>query len=106
MKPFTDILRECRGGEVVTLCTKEFASLLEKVAEHRKPGTFTLTIKVQPDKMGGREVELHSDVSIKPPRRVPRPALFFTTDQNDLVRDNPDQRPLFEEIEEREAGRA
>ena len=110
MKPFTDILRDCRKGEVVALCTEQLGDLIRKVQEHRKPGSFTLTLQVKPDKLGGNEVEITSDVAIKPPRRVPRPSLFYAKidpDGVDLLRDDPDQRPLFEDTDDRRtAGQA
>lgn len=97
MKPFTDILREIRKGEAVNAATDELAELIRAVKATGKPGTLTLKLKVTPIGRDGKQVEITPDISMSAPSPALNKGIFFVDDQGDLLRDDPDQRPLFEE---------
>lgn len=99
MRPITDTLRDMRKGRIVDEATEALAEVVKAVDATDKAGSVTITIKVKPSKGGGLEKTLSATVK----RDVPTPdlpdAVFFSTVDGGLVRDDPEQRPLFGEAE-------
>lgn len=100
MIPITDIMSQARKGEFVVLASEDFANLVKKVDETGKKGKMTLTIVITPDKHGGREKTLSFDHAVAYPKKSARDALFYSTDEGDLVRNDPDQGSLFRDADD------
>lgn len=97
MRPFTDILRDIRKGATVEAATDELAELIQAVKATNKAGTLTLKLKINPVGRDGKQVEIVPNLSVSTPTPDLSKGIFFVDDQGDLLRDDPDQRPLFEE---------
>lgn len=98
MRPITDILRDIRRGRVVDDATEKLQRVVEAVIETGKPGTLTLEITVKPQKNDAEQVVLISKVKAKTPEQELPDAIFFVDSDFDLVRDDPKQREMFEEV--------
>ncbi len=97
MKPITDILREMRKGRIVEDATEALREVVKAVDATEKAGTVTLKITVKPSKGGGTDKTLSVSIATAIPRPDLPDAVFFSTVDGDLVRDDPDQRVLFSE---------
>ena len=97
MKPITDIMREIRKGALVDAATDELAELVRAVQATGKAGTITIKIKVNPLGRDSKQVELIPNISLSAPSPDLAKGIFFVDGQGDLLRDDPEQRPLFEE---------
>ncbi|MEM9964168.1 MAG: hypothetical protein AAGC58_02345, partial [Asticcacaulis sp.] len=58
-------------------------------------GTLTLTIKVEPDKMGGAQKTLKFDIKSKLPQPTAPESIFYSTADGDLLRSDPTQQDMF-----------
>lgn len=96
--PFTDILRQMRRGAIVEALTARFAEVNAAVKATGKAGSLTLSIKIKPDKGGGRQFELVPSVSFSVPQPDLPASIFFINDEGDLVRTDPDQAEMFGEV--------
>lgn len=93
---FTDALRDMRNGRTVTELTEELAALIAKVKETGRPGELTLKLKVRPASKSSevKMVTVEDFVTTKLPAMVKGESVFWTTDDNSLSVDNPEQRKL------------
>jgi hypothetical protein len=108
MKPFTDILRDIRKGRIVEEATAKLALATIAALDTGKPATVTLTLAVKPEK-GGETVEIIPTVKVKTPEAdLPKAVFYVTRDEEgvDLMRTDPNQRPLFDEVDSERAYRA
>lgn len=101
MRPITDILRDIRKGRVVDDATSKLQRVVESVMETKKAGTLTIQLTVKPQKNDDEQVVIVSTVKAKTPEMDLPDAIFFVDDEFDLVRDDPKQRELFSEAEDR-----
>lgn len=102
MRPFIDVLRDIRKGRAIDQATAQLALATAAAVDTGKPASVTLTISIKPEK-GGERVELFSAVKAKLPVDDPPKATFYVTRDEegvDLLRDDPDQRPLFGDVED------
>jgi len=95
MRPFTDTLRDMRKGRVVDAATEQLAEVVRAVLENSKPGSLTLTLKVEPQGKGDNAVVLSAKIATKVPQPKLPDALFFADLDGDLFRDDPTQREMF-----------
>lgn len=98
---FLNALTEAQDGGVVLTLDERFRELLAAVLEHKAKGVMTIKCTLSPDKRDGRGnvVMAHLGFSIKvdKPALQPGGALFFVTDEQELVRNPPGQDELFSE---------
>jgi hypothetical protein len=92
---FSEFLKQINRG----LAQHELCEALEKVTaavkDTGKAGTFALKITVTPARRGEvNQVFVDADVITKVPRKDRKQTIFFTTRQNTLVRNNPDQTEM------------
>lgn len=100
MRLITDILRDIRKGRVIEEATTTMNDVVRAVDETGKEGSVTITIKIKPSKHGGPEKTILAEVKAKKPIAEIPPAVFFSDNDGDLHRIDPNQ----EEMELREAG--
>jgi hypothetical protein len=97
--PFTDILRQVRKGLLVEQLDEQMQKLIQAIDSTGKGGSLTLTVNIKPSKTGGWDKNFAFDIKAKLPARSAPEAVFFSNPDGDLSRDDPDQRPLFEDAE-------
>lgn len=61
-----------------------------------KPATVTVQLRVEPMKNNPRVVQISAKAAAKIPQATTPPALFFTDDDNNLHRNDPLQRELWD----------
>lgn len=95
MRPFTDVLRDHRGGKLVERLTSEFGKLLKGVESTGKAGTITLKLKVTPSKGDESTLEVVPDISVSIPKADLPKALFYSDGEGSLLREPPKGGALF-----------
>ncbi len=95
VRPFIDFLREQRRGFAHDELSDALNELVAAVAEHGKPGKliFEITVKPVGNEMGGA-VAVTDKIKIKTPEGASNPSVFFVSPENNLVREDPNQRSL------------
>jgi len=94
MNSFLQTINSHDRGALSVEASEEFARLIGLVKERGKSGSITLTLKVKPIDADAESVTLVAAVKVTEPKRVERSSIFFTTEENTLVRDNPKQADL------------
>jgi hypothetical protein len=92
---FIETIVALKNGAVIQDFGERLSELVKAVRETARGGALTITIKVSPATAGSADVVVvEADVK----ERIPRPSLgktvFFTTQENLLVRENPQQMTL------------
>lgn len=93
VRPFTDTIRDARMGELHEELSEKLNELVKAVGDTQKQGTLTLTIKLKPIGSNGA-IELHDEVKLKKPELPRGSSIFFSTVENNLVRNNQTQPEL------------
>lgn len=91
--PFADTLQRLQAGKTARELGEAMQELVAAVVETHRAGTLTLQIKVAKSKASGM-VEVSDSWSVKAPKLDRPVSMFFVTDDNNLVRDNPVQAEL------------
>jgi hypothetical protein len=91
-RPFTDVIRDARYGELLDELTAQMNELVKAVGDTNKAGQLTLTIKLKPS--SGGAIEVFDEVKMKKPELPKGSSIFFATVENNLVRNNPRQPEL------------
>lgn len=94
VRPFADILRDIRGGQVSDQAAVSIQELVAAVREHGKKGTLTLQITVEPMKNNEAALAVSGEVTLKAPKAAPKAAIFFADNDGNLLRDDPRQIAL------------
>lgn len=97
MRHFTDILREHRGGKLVDHLSEKLDSVVQAVRKTGKAGEFTLKLKVVPSKGEEDMFEVIPNCKVALPEPDLAKALFFVSDEGDLLRSNPNAPGLFQD---------
>lgn len=99
-KPLMEVLGQIRGGAAINDAAKDFVELCQRVRDTGKPGSITLTIKVNPDKNDPDVYEVTPDVTVKLPKVARAKGLFYMTPDAQLVREDPKQAKMEFDDEE------
>ena len=94
VRPFADILRDLDHGQVADEAAIQLQSLVEAVMTNGKKGTFTLTVEVAPWKGNKTALQVSAKATTKPPAGEAVAAVFFTDDNFNLIREDPNQPQL------------
>lgn len=94
MRLITDVLRDIRKGRPVEEATMALADVVRAVDETGKEGSVTITLKIKPAKHGGPEKTLIAEVKSKKPIADIAPAVFFSDQDGDLHRVDPNQNEM------------
>lgn len=95
MRPVTDILREMRRGVVVDQISEELETVIKAVRHTGKGGSLTIKLDIKPRDAEGDQVNIAVAITPKVPQAPLPEAVFFTTIDGDLLRDDPNQREIF-----------
>lgn len=93
VRPFIDTLREIRSGNCLDELSVQLNDLVAAVRNTGKSGEIILKVKVTPAGSGRVEaIQVDDSIIVKMPE-LPKPStLFFTTDDNNLQRQDPRQK--------------
>lgn len=94
MDPFQNTLQNIEAGKLARDLDEKLAELIGKIKERGKTGSLTLTLKIKPSDMDAESVSVIANVKVSEPAKAERASIFFTTEDNRLVRDNPAQKEL------------
>ena len=92
MSQLTKILSEISKGKVLAEADERFGQLIAAIREHGGVGTLQLNLKIR--SISGATVQVEGASVVKLPPIIQPPSIFFTTDENTLSRNNPDQAEL------------
>lgn len=91
---FTNILQHVNGGSVEEIEAK-LSELVKAVKLTGKGGSIRITLTVKPAMRGDADtVSVEDEITVKLPSLNRRSALFYTTEDNQLSRTNPNQPEL------------
>lgn len=93
-KPFLAALQEALKPSTVAVAGEKLAEVIEAVREHRKKGTFTLKVELEPDKKLPNVVIVTGTSKVSLPEPEPDPKLLWTTPGGRLATSDPQQSPL------------
>lgn len=94
-RPAADILKEINRGTVHGDLSRAIADVTAAVVDRGKPGTVTLTIKIEPVKDSDCALTVTGSVTAKKPA-APATSLFYGDETGLLTRQDPRQQPLFD----------
>lgn len=106
-KPMTDVLGvilDMRSGAVARDLNEKFNTVIEGVLATGQKGQLDLKLFVKPSRMGlggiVLEVQASHEIKTKVPELEIGDATFFVSKQGTLMRNDPDQESMFEEVAE------
>lgn len=99
MRPITDVMRDIRKGRAVDEASEQLAEVVRAVQATGKAGSVTIKLTVEPKPGEGDAFVIKPEVSAKIPRPKLPDAIFFATDDGDLVREDPNQREMFRDTD-------
>jgi hypothetical protein len=103
------VLMDMRDGAVASDLNEKFNELLQAVFDTAAKGEMSITLSVEPAKMGlggiVLEVTAEHKVKLKKPELPVGKAMFFVSKEGRLTRDNPAQTQMFELKEKEETKR-
>lgn len=90
-KPFTDVIGELEGGDVLRELTAKLYEVGRAVRDTRKDGSLTLNVKVSPT---GKSFLVDAKIVAKVPEHDRPSTTFFMTPEGTLMRNDPNQPRL------------
>lgn len=106
MRLFTDVLREIRKGVVVDAASEALNTVVRGVMETGKAGGVTVQINIAPPKTrGDNALVVTAKVVTKEPRDDLPEAIFFASEDGDLLREDPTQTRMFAEADDGQPAR-
>lgn len=101
MRHFTDVLRDHRGGKLVEHLSGKLDEVVQAVRKTGKSGEFVLKLKISPTKGEEDLVDVVPNCKVTLPEPDLAKALFFVSEEGDLLRSNPNAPGLFQAQAER-----
>lgn len=92
--PFSQHIQYLERGALEADLTEKLAELVMAVTQTQKRGALTLTLDLRYDHASS-SIEILTDVKTKVPVPNRRKSILFPTVAGELVRDDPEQQPLF-----------
>lgn len=91
---FESVLRNQRKGNMAAELSEKLQQLTKAVMSIGKPGKITLVLSVDPNSGDGSCVSVEDKIELKLPQATKPKSIFYTTEEGQLVRDNPEQKTL------------
>lgn len=91
VRPFAAYLTETNKGRTHNDLSEGLHALTEEVLRTGKPGTLTLTVKVEADDTESRRLVVSETVTVKPPKPTARKSVFWADSDGNLARTDPGQ---------------
>lgn len=105
-RPFFDTAREIRRGQFLEDSADKLQEVVAFVAEHGKPAELVIKIKVKPASKGNGAFIVADDIKANLPKLPSGETIFFGTTDNNLVPNDPRQKPLDLKVADAPAGNA
>lgn len=97
---YVDLVSGFRDGATAVELEKNLQALITSVRETGKGGTLDLRIIVKPAATGNSVLVVEDKITLKAPVPPRDKAIYYATDDNLLIRDNPNQQTLaFKTVE-------
>lgn len=96
-KPFASWLVEQAGGKTESELTDGLRDLVMRVADTGKRGSLQLTVVVEPMKEDASLIVIKDEIKLKLPEHDRKASIFWQKD-GALLRNDPNQRSIFDEI--------
>jgi hypothetical protein len=93
-RPFADWIREQRKGDTHEELSAALNDLVSAVTAHNKPGSLTVTFKVEPHKDLADVLVVKDEIKVKAPQAKRTASIFYATRDGNLQRDDPNQMPF------------
>lgn len=90
----SEVLQQHLDGELITEFSRVIQQAIQAVKEHGKRATINLELSITSTDVEGRAVFVDGEVTSRLPKPPPRKSLFYTTDDNRLVKRDPNQREM------------
>lgn len=94
IRPFADFLRDLDAGRTHDKMSEALWDLVARVRDTGKKGSVSLTIVVEPTKGDTVILTVLDEIKLKLPEHARRPSVFFSDNQGNLSRSNPNQPEL------------
>lgn len=92
---FTAFLKQVNKGNTEVEASQALELITAKVKDTGKAGSFNIKVSITPAGKGEvTQVFVDAEVSVKEPKKDRKHTIFFTTNNNTLVRNNPDQSEM------------
>ncbi len=105
-RPFMDLLREHRGGATHDDLSSALQELVASVTAEGKAGKLTFTLSIKPAGTKDGALIVMDEIKLALPKETKSGSVFFASEDNNLVRDDPKQRRLpLRELGAREEAR-
>lgn len=91
---FDSMARHQRRGAFLTDISEAVQQCVMSVRERHEPASLTITLKFDPATADADAISVRDEVKVKLPAPKKANTLFFSTEQGQLVRDNPKQAEM------------
>lgn len=91
VKPFAAYLTATNSGKTHLALSEKLHDVAEAVLRTGKPGTITLTVKIDADDVDSRRLAITETVAAKLPVGTAKKSVFWADDDGNLVRTDPTQ---------------
>ena len=98
-KPFASWLCEQAAGKTEAELTDGLRDLVHRVTETGKKGSITLVVNVEPMKGDASMLVVSDEIKLKLPEHDRKASIFWEKD-GQLLRNDPNQRSIFDQIEQ------
>lgn len=88
------VLRTQRKGVMLTDLSAAMQQAVAATREHLKESIITLTLRISPVSGDGQALSVRDEINVKLPQPKKPNTLFYATDDNCLVREDPNQQEL------------
>lgn len=99
IRPFADFLRDQNKGRTHDELSEALHDVIGRIKETGKKGQLTLTITIEPNKKNPDVLQVSDVVIVKLPQPERKASIFYTDDDGNLSRTDP-QQLSFEGIRE------
>lgn len=94
IRPFAEFLQEQAQGRTHAEMGEALYDLASRVRDTGKKGSVTLTITIEPMKGDERVLVVADEIKLKLPEFPRKPSIFYTADDGNLSRSDPEQMAL------------
>lgn len=92
---FDALLRDHNKGRTLADLNEAFPELVRLVRQHGKAGVLTFALKVAPASGGdAKQVSVTGSIAMKAPTAMPRASIYYTTENGNVQKNDPDQAEL------------
>lgn len=91
---FSEVLAKHRNGELLNEASRAMQEAVQSTREHIKPSKIIIEIDIAPANGDASAVTIVGEVKLKLPKPPKANSLFYTTDDNLLVKNDPNQKEM------------